>query len=293
MTTVQTLSPARLKNILYLTDFSKCSEAALRFVRGIACTHASNVHVLHVLTPLIPESCTEAIKADEDLADVEMRKLDSQLAGIGHVTRTERGIEMWPAVARTIEQQHIDLVVLGTHGRTGAGKLLLGSIAEEIFRRSPVPVLTVGPAAQGAEDVRFRRILFATDFTRESMNAAPLAVSLANDSGARLLLLHVIGKHEQSKESGEEPLETQLAETSRKLEEIVPIGIDCWPPQLVVEYGHAADRIVESAKEHGADLIVLGVRNASGHLGAATHLEWATAHKVLIHAPCPVLTVRG
>ena len=65
------------------------------------------------------------------------------------------------------------------------------------------------------------------------------------------------------------------------------------PPEVAVEFGEPGDRIIEAARQRGADLIVMGVRDAAGHIGAATHLDRAIAHKVVAHAPCPVLTVRG
>lgn len=85
-----------------------------------------------------------------------------------------------------------------------------------------------------------------------------------------------------------------VAEAMHRLYEIVPkdARLDL-PPEVAVEYGESAERIVEFAKERGADLIVIGVRSAAGRIGAATRLERATAYKVVAHAPCPVLTVRG
>ena len=79
-----------------------------------------------------------------------------------------------------------------------------------------------------------------------------------------------------------------------ELYEIIPEGAELWcQPEATVRFGNPAERILEAAEEHEADLIVLGVRDAAGRLGAATHLERATAHKVVAHAICPVLTVRG
>jgi nucleotide-binding universal stress UspA family protein len=79
-----------------------------------------------------------------------------------------------------------------------------------------------------------------------------------------------------------------------QLYETVPEAADLWcRPEATVRFGNPADRILEAAEEHEADLIVLGVRDAAGRLGAATHLERTTAHKVVAHAGCPVLTVRG
>jgi nucleotide-binding universal stress UspA family protein len=75
---------------------------------------------------------------------------------------------------------------------------------------------------------------------------------------------------------------------------MVPEAAELWcRPEATVRFGNPADRILEAAKEHEADLIVLGVRDAAGHLGAATHLERTTAHRVVVQATCPVLTVRG
>ena len=79
-----------------------------------------------------------------------------------------------------------------------------------------------------------------------------------------------------------------------ELYEIIPEGAELWcRPEATVRYGNPIDRILEAAEEHQADLIVLGVRDAAGHLGAVTHLERTTAHKVVVRARCPVLTVRG
>jgi nucleotide-binding universal stress UspA family protein len=79
-----------------------------------------------------------------------------------------------------------------------------------------------------------------------------------------------------------------------ELGELIPKDAELWcRPETVVKYGNPADEILEVARKHGADLIVLGVRDAGKRLGAATHLERRTAHKVVAHAHCPVLTVRG
>jgi nucleotide-binding universal stress UspA family protein len=78
----------------------------------------------------------------------------------------------------------------------------------------------------------------------------------------------------------------------RKLEDLIPEEEDLrWAPEPIVEFGTPADRILQKAAERDADLIVLGVR--SDHIDASTHLPWATAHKVVARANCPVLTMRG
>jgi nucleotide-binding universal stress UspA family protein len=284
-----------LKSILYLTDFSEPSEAALPFAIAIARNYEGIVHALHILTPVIPDSRATAIQTDEELAEAEMRKVESQLVGVSHETIMERGVGVWPGVEQAIREHNIDLIVLGTHGRTGADKFILGSVAEEIFRRSSVPVLTIGPNVRSGAHNRahFRRVLFATDFGPESTAAAPYAVSLATENQARLVLVHVVRNPKQRKDNSQRLFEISVAEATHQLYEVVPNDSEFWPPEIAVEYGEAGDRIVDSAKQRGADLIVLGVRSAAGHLGAATHLERNTAHKIVAHAHCPVLTVRA
>jgi nucleotide-binding universal stress UspA family protein len=299
MPTAEAGTQLKFKNILYLTDFSEPSEAALPFAAAIARKYGANVHALHVLVPnpyvyATASSLGMVQEAEEESAKAAMQRVESQLAGVSNDAILERGAEVWPTIEQTMKERHIDLIVLGTHGRTGAQKLLLGSVAEEIFRRSPVPVLTIGPNVRVGlhNGAQFHRILFATDFSPEAAAAASYAVSLAQETHARLLSLHVIPLRESHEE--QQQVDLSVAEAIHQLYEVVPKNVELDAPQEVaVEYGDAAGRILEVAKRRIADLIVLGVRGAEGRLGAATHLERATAHKVVAHAGCPVLTVRG
>lgn len=95
-----------------------------------------------------------------------------------------------------IKANDIDLVAMGTHGRTGTMKLLLGSVAEEIFRRSPVPVLTMGLGLRGGAgpDAQFRRVLLATDFENNPDTAVRYAASVAQEN-------HGLSEHQQSDHS--------------------------------------------------------------------------------------------
>lgn len=288
-----------LKNILYLTDFSEPSEAALPFAVSIAREYGAKVHAFHVLIPvgytyMTPELTAAALEAEEEVARDNMRRVESHLVGLPHESVIERGVGIWPLLEEMIKEQAIDLIVLGTHGRTGAQKLLLGSVAEEVFRRSHVPVLTIGPAEHGGahKAAKFRRVLFATDFGAESLAAAPYAFSMAQENNAELILLHVM-RHPEI------PLTEREAEAAKtnvlaQLHEIVPAMAELWcRPEASVQTGDPAEQIVNVAKERHADLIVLGIRDKRGFMGAATHLGRATAHKVVAHATCPVLTVRG
>src|SRR5215469_9195376 len=189
----------RLKNFLFLTDFSEPSELAIPFAVSLAREYEATLQALHVLTPVplayaSPESASAAIEGIEEGAQAALQRLDSQLAGVNHETILVRGESVWSSVEKIIGDRNIDLVVLGTHGRTGAMKLMLGSVTEEIFRRASIPVLTIGPSVRKGNHNggRFHRVLLATDFTPEGQAAAPYAISVAQENQARLLLLHVM-----------------------------------------------------------------------------------------------------
>lgn len=292
------ITRVNFRNVLFLTDFSEPSEAAVPFVSAIARAYGSKTLVLNVLLPdpllySTPTAINLVEEAQRDTAKAAMQQVASQLSGFPCETRVEWGPEVWPIAEEAIKSHGIDLVVVGTHGRTGTEKLLLGSVAEEIFRRSPVPVLTVGPAVSKGfhGGARFHNVLFATDFSDHSLAALPYALSLAQENQARLILLHVL-QHNGLKAPSLS--QTAIAAAFSKLKELIPEGTDNWcRPETLVENGESALRILEIGKKHGADLIVLGVRNSAEHLGSAIHLGRATAHKVVVDAPCPVLTVRG
>jgi nucleotide-binding universal stress UspA family protein len=186
------------------------------------------------------------------------------------------------------------MIVLGTHGRTGAQKILLGSVAEEVFRQSEIPVLTIGPRVQVGRHsgARFHHVMYATDFSPESRAAAPYAISIAQENQAQLILFHAINGKRAAKERRSP--ETSVAHALHELLELVHPEAELWcRPEPVVKYGEPAAKILSEAADRHVDLIVLGVRNAAGRLGAATHLERSVAHKIVANARCPVLTVRG
>lgn len=189
-----------------------------------------------------------------------------------------------------IEKHEIDLVVVGTHGRTGARKLLLGSRAEEIFRMASCPVLTVGPkVSRGAPaEIHPSQILYATDLTTTSQCGAGYALSLAQEHQACLTVLHVVREQNPSSEENRTRLKEYFI---KQLRELVPLEADLWcQTEFVVEFGAPADEILKVAARKNANLIVLGVRRSALFPG---HLPPATAYKVVCQSHCSVLTVRG
>jgi len=254
MKAVDTGTRVDLKSILFLTDFSQPSEAALPFAIAIAREFAATIHALHVLIPqpylyMTPQTIPVAIEAQEENAQAEIQRVEAQLTGVPHDVTVVRGVDIWSALEHAIARCSADLIVLGTHGRTGAEKLLLGSAAEEIFRQARVPVLTIGPAVcNGIHNAaRFNRVLFATDFSAESLAATRFAVSLAEENQARLVLLHVI--RDLGAEAKLSPEAHSVANVMYRLHGLVPKDAELWcRPEAVVEYGEPAERILEAAK---------------------------------------------
>jgi len=234
----------------------------------------------------------QILEAAEEQAKFEAKQLHEILASVPHDVCVCEG-DLWPTITDKVRQHDIDMIVIGTRGRTGVKRALLGSVAEEIFRRAPCPVLTVGPHISKDTERRLemKEILYATDFSPESLSALPYALSLAQEHQARLTILHVVEEHKTGElVHAENYVESEL----RRLRELVPSDAKSWcEPNFRVEKGPVAEKILEIAVALGADLIVLGARGAAGHMGATTHVFRPTAHRVVTQAECPVLTVRG
>jgi nucleotide-binding universal stress UspA family protein len=289
------MTPVTIRNILFATDFSTASERALNYALAVARRYEARIHAVHIIRPdsfqMLPPDALTATRAlirrsaEEEMADL---LVSGRFRGIAHQALVEEG-ELWSVLSGIIERNAIDLLVLGTHGRTGVQKVLLGSVAERVFRLAECPVLTVGPTVtdQAPEEEDFHSILFATNFTPTSERALAYALSLAQEHQARLTLLHAV---QDLDNVSPRSIETLRQFFLRRLEKLVPPGTDLWcEPEFVVTFGSPVESILQEATDTNADLIVLGIRGTSP-LG---HLPPAKAYRIVSEADCPVLTVRG
>jgi nucleotide-binding universal stress UspA family protein len=294
MQAVQARTRITLKNILFATDFSQAADAAAPIAIQISRRYGAKVYGVHVnrfddYTAAAPNAWAAMAEAAEKESKEDAGRLNEQLQGIEHEVVIGEG-NLWEALSNVIQQKEIDLVVVGTRGRTGFGKTLLGSVAEQILRQSPCPVLTVGPHVNPWSDeyVKMREILYATDLATDTPVAAPYAISLAQENQAHLVLLHVI-EDPKAGDLVDSPELVDLKE--RKLQQLVTEQAGLWcEPTYIVDQGPAAEKILDVAKRRPTDLIVLGARPAKG---LATHMNIGTVHKVVSQAKCPVLTVRS
>jgi nucleotide-binding universal stress UspA family protein len=300
-----------IKNILFATDFSQVSEAALPYLTALSLRYGGMVHVAHVLpnaTLLRPGAPDPAVFGSiyEDAhsnAREKMQAISLRLSGCPHKTYVRHG-NVSEVVTDLIHDHEIDLLVLGTHGRTGLGRLIMGSIAEELFRQTSCPVLTIGARVPAITQVlnsrhhpelppiqvKFRQILYATNLRPDAARGASYAISLSREFQARLTLLHVIDGFEDDLHQHPGPIEIAL----RKLEMLVPDrDVFRHRPEFIAEFGDPAEIILQTAGEYEADLIILGVRPAFGRMAPVTHLGHSITRRVVVEANCPVLTLRS
>ena len=296
MKTLEAGKRIAINNILFATDFSPHSNAALPYALAIAHQFGARLYGAHVLSSddylfVAPEAWPAHVQREEQLQQEAVARLEQQLRGVPHHALSGVG-DVWDVLCRLIDEHDIDLLVVGSRGHTGARKLFLGSIAEKIFRQASCPVLTVGPKVVGQQKsvAEFNHILLSTDFGEESLAAASYAVSLAQEHQARLSLLHVLER--SSVETVD--LESNSDLMTRRLQGLVPPDTELWcHPEYFIEVGPPAERILQFSEAHGVDLIVTGVRPTYGAVSAVTHLAHTTAQHLVAHATCPVLTVRG
>lgn len=287
------LEAISLKNILLATDLSASSKMALQYARALAHEHGASVHALHVGGPdeyqlLCPEAFAATFDRVPDGVD-GLQVLRVLMTGLPHEVPLH-GNKVWEVISDVARRNEIGLVVLGTHGRKGLGKLLFGSIAEEVFRNVGCPVLTVGadaepPKLDATGHLEMNRILLATDFNPWS-EAPVFARRFCERFDAELNALHVVTTAEPEGEGlpWQKVKEAVLAAAPEVMELRQK-------PFFLVEYGDAATKILLVAEEIEAGMIVLGAHHPSEG-GSPSHVPWATAARVIAGARCPVLTVR-
>ena len=299
----------RLKSVLIATDFSETSEKPLRHALAIARHYGSKFYLAHVISSLGftlvgPDAVIAATEAGwRDAHQLEGTLIQSgALADLRHEVIVCQG-DVWKELEKVVRQEQVDLLVIGTRGRRGLGKLLLGSVAEQIFRHADCLVLTVGPGSSPSSPVEssraMRPFLFATDFGEASLHALPYAISSANHFGAKLILLHVLpavlmpeGFRRYTPGDVMQMRESARMASLRRLEELTTQHAElALKPEFMIEFGFPAEKILQAADTLKVDAIIMGLHRST-HIATASHMPWATAYEVVCGAGCPVLTVR-
>jgi len=293
----------RLNNILVPIDFSEFSTHALNYAIGLAEKFQSKLTLLHAVV-LFEDDVNEEerLQKFEELVRRREKNIDTQMStniqeaqkkGINVESIILRSISAADAILEYLPEHSFDLIVMGTHGRTGLKHMFLGSVAEKIVRLAPVPVLSVHRSVQ---KFSLSKIVVPIDFSIYSRNAADIAISLAKSFGAQIKFVHIVEKdiHPSFYAAGVESIfqiDTSLKDRVIQnlkgfLEEQTSAGIKT---EFIVKEGKAHREIIEFAQQVKTDLIVISTH---GLTGLEYLLLGSTAEKLVRWASCPVLTIK-
>jgi nucleotide-binding universal stress UspA family protein len=321
-------SPQNLKfrHILVPLDFSGFSRQALACAVPLARAHGAKISLVHVVQlPVMIEPMPGGGTYSGSYLPISSGNRISEVNAVGAAKAQldKLAVQLLPASLRNLKVIRVgnaayevvsaakalkaDLIVLSAHGQSRLKHLMLGSTAERIVRHASCPVLTVrshpgSPALRILSQEKpvyparlpWRRLLVPLDFSPTSLGALQVAVPLARQSGAQLLLLNVVEPNPYPTGMDGGILTMPDAVMARNARAHLPRVAKRWVPESVhvtslVGQGRAASVIVDTAEEKGVDLIVLSTH---GHAGLERLLMGSTAEQVVRHAQCPVLVVR-
>jgi nucleotide-binding universal stress UspA family protein len=280
----------KIERILCPIDFSKYSAAALKVAAALAQSFGARVAVLHTQRIEAPIyftfAQTKALEAQLRRSDRAAHKYAEKFVK-EHIDRSLLESvkvvdgDAVESILRALEKSRADLLVMGTHGRTGLARIRLGSVAESVLRQASRPVLTVGPQALGAaRRGQIQRVLCPVNYSELAHRALEYAVAIAEKAEAELIVGHV--------QEGDGPAK----DTDRAHQDLCG-----WIPKEmrgrcsvheVVRHGRPAEQIALEAERSKADLLVVGAR-ARHDLGSI--LFGSTTEAVIRSAPCAVLSV--
>ena len=287
-----TVAPPKVgfDHILVPMDFTDVSDRALDYARKIASMNSSELILAHIDEPFNPITPAEAVWfAQITEREPDQEKLQTYAAELHTQGYRARSITLVGTIKDEIlhaaENEHADLMVLGTHGRSGVMRFLFGSEAEGIYRHSACPIIVIGPEVRPVcESAWFPKgIICACDLDPASAPTAAYAQRLAEEFGAELTILHV-----DDSEGKASPEET-MANFERAL---VPLLIGEDKPAVLwrtLKQGHnLGSAIADVAIERNAGLIVMGAHPAAH---PTMHFLRSNVPHVMAEAPCPVMVV--
>ncbi|MFO8098562.1 MAG: universal stress protein [Salinibacter sp.] len=283
-----------IRRILFPTDFSDGAARAFPQAVDLADRHDAELHIVHVADPQDEEDTTLPVSRDV-LQDWLAESLENSpaLEGLSIVQEQVESDVPPERLVAYAEDMNIDLVVMGTHGRRGVRRMLMGSVTEEVVRKAPCPVLTVRTDTEGAPAQSIRRILVPVDFSDASEVAVDHAAEIASAYGAELTLLHVVEEVIYPSAYGVESPDVSssgiVGRAEATLEEMARENIGDEPVQVAAGIGYAPLTILDYAKRNEMDLIVLATH---GRTGFDRILLGSVAERVMRQAPTPVFLVK-
>ena len=293
------------ESILIPTDGSNALPPAIRHGVSLAHAYAATVHVLRIVEDVSHLGGTAVFSPSErntweEAAAIEPVMDAAHTLGLNVIPSIGHGSPP-DVILNYIEENNIDLMVLGTHGRTGLARYLHGSTSEQLVRNAPVPVLTVKedrstfPDWQSFGDqTRYTEILVPTDGCDEASVALEHGVEIASQYDATLHGLFVVDHRtytsrpgftwQEAKESWEQRGRRVLMQVAEKAE---TVNLDV---RITLTHGNPRKEILEYATENDIDFIAMGTR---GLTGVSRFLQGSVATGVVRAADVPVLTTNS
>jgi len=290
-----TITSVGIHNVLIASDLTHHSDAVVAFGLDFARLVGAHAEIAYVL-PAGEYALAggEGILAGRDAARRDLVELKSRLRrNAAYDDESDQRVMMLEGpVAECLLQcacdKKIDLIVVGTHGRGGIAKALLGSVAEKLFRHSSVPVLTIGPNIHHTRGWdHLRQVLAPCDLTPKSHPAVKYACDLAKAHNSKVTVLYVVDDANEGTRINPDRIKASILE---RLVDIVGRNAEGLDLNYKVAFGRVAPTILDAACSISAELIVLGIRPSSGVLD---RFQWPIAYELVREATCPVLTMRG
>ncbi len=289
-------------HILVPTDFSDSALLALEHGIYLANKFDGELHLLHVAElptitlPDFPSDLFEAARnmGMERLGDL-LEQQEVELPPVKRVVMAGTPAEPAADVIIDYANTHdVDFIVMGTHGRRGARRLLLGSVTEEVIRRSPCPVLTMRTHKEAWSLPRADRILVPVDFGKSTRQVMGVAARVAEHYDASITLAHVVDlEYYPYYGFGTDPFRSIQSDMIQASEDhLSELAAELQAAGIIASWitvsGHPASTLRELAAESDVDLIVIGSHGRSGFDRA---MVGSVSEKVLRSAHCPVMVV--
>jgi nucleotide-binding universal stress UspA family protein len=287
-----------IERILVPTDFSETANHALEQAAELAMRTRAKLDLFHVVEPR-SEEFPGVVRALSDYLEVLEADADKSLAlkvevlrgnGVDVRYKTARGVSPFDGIAARVSEVEPDLIVMGTHGRSGIGRLLMGSVTEKVLRHVAGNLLTLSPRAPIVRSGRaFERILVPVDFSEFSKRAVRLASSLLLPGG-ELEIAHVVASpiHPSFYAAGITRLFQLDPEMPERIRKSLVEWVEGRAARVHVREGDVSTEILDVASSGESQLLVMGTRGLTGldHL-----LMGSVTERVVRHASLPVLAV--
>ena len=264
-----------VKKILTALDGSKTSESVLPYLETLLASQDADITLVKVSSGSNPGRIQETYSY--------LNRVAAGLRAKGAVVDTRVLIgNPAPSLVDLAVRGRYSLILMCSRGKAGLKRILLGSVAEDVLRRSPIPVLIVHPLAKSGGKVRIKRIVVPLDGSNRSGSILPHVAPLAKATGARILFLTTVEPH--AKETY--PVDVLARNLFREQKRLHKQGI---PTELAIRYGDPVVEILSFGDVQNADLVALSTH---GRSGVERALYGSVAESVLRKGQLPLLILR-